>query len=369
MAGGSGERFWPFSRKKFPKQLLPLGTNNNSMLEDSINRASGLIPYEDIFIITNELLVNPIRNTLKMLPPENIIPEPAKRNTAPCLALATAYILARYPNLSENDISIVILTADQNIYPLDKFTLTVDAALTYAENNNSLVTIGIMPTRAETGYGYIETAEKFINDDNSTIQFRDVLQFREKPNKETAEKFIETGRFTWNSGMFFWRCDTFIKNLQTHMPEIGNKIYPLKKALLTKTHIVTDKLSQEVTNIFIDFPSISIDYALMEKSNNVVVCKAIFNWDDIGSWDSLYRTKQADEYGNIINGEVSILDTHNSIIMNYCKERPLILSGIHLNNLVIVATDDAVLVCPKDQVQDIKKTVEDINEKFGDKYI
>ena len=312
MAGGAGERFWPLSRKKFPKQLLPLGTNNNSILEDSINRAATVIPYEDIFVITNELLVNTMRNTLKMLPKENIIPEPAKRNTAPCLTLAIAYILARYNNLSSKDISIAILTADQNIYPIEKFTLTLDAALSYAENNNSLVTIGIIPTRPETGYGYIETAEQ-CSSDSTALQFNKVLQFREKPNKETAEQFIKTGRFTWNSGMFFWRCDTFINNLIKYMPELGNKIENLKELLLNKTKIISDSLDQPVKNIFNEFPSISIDYALMEKADNVVVCKAIFNWDDIGSWDSLYRTKKADENGNITNGKTSIIDSSNSI--------------------------------------------------------
>ncbi|MBR3090656.1 MAG: mannose-1-phosphate guanylyltransferase [Bacteroidetes bacterium] len=367
MAGGAGERFWPLSRKKFPKQLLPLGTNNNSILEDSINRAATVIPYEDIFVITNELLVNTMRNTLKMLPKENIIPEPAKRNTAPCLTLAIAYILARYNNLSSKDISIAILTADQNIYPIEKFTLTLDAALSYAENNNSLVTIGIIPTRPETGYGYIETAEQ-CSSDSTALQFNKVLQFREKPNKETAEQFIKTGRFTWNSGMFFWRCDTFINNLIKYMPELGNKIENLKELLLNKTKIISDSLDQPVKNIFNEFPSISIDYALMEKADNVVVCKAIFNWDDIGSWDSLYRTKKADENGNITNGKTSIIDSSNSIVMNYCSQN-LVVAGINLKDLVVVATDDAILVCPKSEVQNIKKTVEDIKNNFGEEHI
>lgn len=368
MAGGSGERFWPLSRKKVPKQLLPLGKNENSILEDSINRSSTLIDKNNIFIITNELLVDTMRNSLKMLPPENIIPEPAKRNTAPCLALASAYIAARYKDIPENKISIAVLTADQNIYPLDKFTYSLDKTMEYAEKNSCIVTIGIPPSRPETGYGYIETNEPF-EELNNEISFKKVLQFREKPNAEQAKDFIKTGKFTWNSGMFFWRQDVFHSEMKKHSPEIGNKIDELKEILIDKTHIVSNKLANEVKEIFTNFPSISIDYALMEKAQNIVVGKAVFQWDDIGSWDSLDRTKTKDEKGNISDGNTSLIDVNNSIFINKCKNKKVIVAGLSLNDIVVVATDDAILVCPKDKVQNVKKTVEDIREKFGEEFL
>ncbi len=367
MAGGAGERFWPLSRKNFPKQFLPLGVGDKSILEESICRASTIINYEDIFIITNELLVDAIREILPMLPPENIIPEPAKRNTAPCLALASAYIAARYKNLKLDDISMAVLTADQDINPLDAFSKTLDFAMDHSEKNSSIVTIGIPPNRPETGYGYIETSEKFTN--NNILEIKPVLQFREKPNLEKAEEFISTGRFVWNSGMFFWRADVFFSEIKQHYPEIGNKIEELKNILIGTNKNVSKKLPKEISDIFTKFPSISIDYALMEKSKNVTVCKAIFDWDDIGSWDSLARTKSPDTNKNISLGDVSLVNSKNSILINKSKNERVVLAGLGLENIVVVVTDDAVLVCPKSQVQDVKKSVEDVREKFGEEFL
>ena len=367
MAGGAGERFWPLSRQKFPKQLLPLGAGNKSILEESIERAATVINYEDIFIITNELLVEVMRESLPILPPENIIPEPFKRNTAPCLALANAYISARYSSIPPNEISVAVLTADQNIKPIESFTKTLDFAMNYAENSSSLVTIGIPPVRPETGYGYIETKERFTSD--SSLEIKPVLQFREKPNLELAKEFISTERFVWNSGMFFWRYDVFVNEIKQHYPEIGNQIDSLKNILIGTTNKATLKLSDEIAEIFRDFTSISIDYALMEKSKNVMVCKAIFDWDDIGSWDSLDRTKSPDSSGNILQGEVSLVNSKNSILINKSKNKRTILAGLDVENMIVVVTDDAVLVCPKSQSQNIKKIVEDVREKFGEDFL
>ncbi len=366
MAGGAGERFWPLSRRKFPKQLLHLNSETQSMVEEALNRIASIIDTNDIFIITNELLTNVMRENLPMLPPENIIPEPYKRNTAPCLALVSAYIAARY-DLLPNELSIAVITADQNISPEDKFVSTVNYAMSYAEKNNELVTIGITPTRPETGYGYIETLHAFDLSEN--LQMQKVLKFREKPNSEQAADFIKKGNFTWNSGMFFWRYDTFLDEMQLHTPEISSQIPAMTSFFKGRTNFIYNQLPDEIILIFAAFPSISIDYALMEKSANVAVCKSIFSWDDIGSWDSLDRTKLHDENSNIITGNVSLVNSNNSIFINKCKDKSLILAGLELKNMVVIATDDAILVCPKDRVQDVKKSVEDIKSKFNDKYL
>jgi mannose-1-phosphate guanylyltransferase len=368
MAGGAGERFWPLSRKKFPKQLLRLNSEEFSIIEETLNRVSALIPLEDIFIITNELLVEEIRRFLPNLPPQNVIPEPAKRNTAPCLALVSAYISAKYSHLKSSEILISVLTADQNIFPENKFIETLNFILNFIEKNEKLATIGIKPTRPDTGFGYIETENKFANDKNK-IEIQPVIRFREKPNITKAEEYVETGKFVWNSGMFFWRLDVFEAELIKHSPEIGSTISQFAKLLKQKTNIAFTKSDNEINDIFSALPSISIDYALMEKSENVMVCKAIFEWDDIGSWDSLERTKEIDENQNVKKGKLSIIDCKNSIFVNEAKEKNVIVAGFGLENIVVVATDDAILVCAKDKTQEIKLSIEDIKNKFGEKYL
>lgn len=366
MAGGSGERFWPLSRKRYPKQLLHLNSEEYCMLAETLNRISSLIPAEDVYIITNELLVDEIRHCLPTLPAENVIPEPAKRNTAPCLALASAYILSRNAELTPSDISIAVLTSDQNISPEEKFIDTVSAALDYAERNKALVTIGIPPTRPDTGYGYIETERPFVSDGKIDIQR--VLRFCEKPDLASATHYLETGRFTWNSGMFFWRLDTFISELCKHQSDVGASVATFTAGLQGNLTAAYSKLDANIVEQFITLPSISIDYALMEKSDNVAVCKAIFDWDDIGAWDSLDRTKEHDADGNVRRGKLSLANCGNSIIINDCK-RDVIVAGLGLKDIVVIATDDAILVCPKSDVQDIKNTIADIREQFGESHL
>jgi len=368
MAGGSGERFWPLSRRELPKQLLKLNSPNMTMIEESILRIKPLIPKEDIYIITSEVLVNPIRNVLTNFPKENVIPEPYKRNTAPCLALAAGAISAKYSSLGYNnsDISIAVLTADQSIEPNNLFVETVAAALEYAEKYKKLVTIGIIPDRPETGYGYVEINKELIR--SATTYISEVVSFREKPSYEAAMEHVESGNFLWNSGMFFWRLDTFIEEMNLHLPEVANSIQPYIEQLYGKINMPYDSIAELIGKEFYSSPNISIDYGLMERSYNVVVAKALFKWDDVGSWDALRRSKTADESGNIISGDVSLVNTSNSIIIN-STEGKTIVSAIGLDNIAIITSGDAILVCPIDKVQDVKKSVEDIRSRFGEKWI
>lgn len=362
MAGGSGERFWPLSRRTHPKQLLSLGLSDKSMIEEAIDRVSRLIAIDDIFIITSEVLLAPIREAIPNLPSENVVAEPAKRNTAPCLALSSAYLMDNL-GLDAKDISVAVLTADHIMQPIDKFIDTVDSALSFVEKNESIATIGINPTRAETGYGYVELGE--VASDKYKAEISSVSQFKEKPNLEIAMQYLEAGNYLWNSGMFFYRLDYFNSQLEKYLPEVGCKINDLKVAY-SKSKLGNSPA--KISTIFEAFPNISIDFALMEKADNVVCVKALFEWDDIGDLNSLERTKSSDKDGNINLGKVSAINSKNNILINDTK-KDMILSGVNIENLVVVVTDDAVLVCNRDNVQDVKLAVKDIRENHNETYL
>lgn len=365
MAGGSGERFWPMSRKNNPKQMLRLTNERQTMIEEAIHRINPLIPPEDIYIITAVHLLEPMRLALSIVPPENIIAEPYKRNTAPCLALAASFIKEKYAQFGEkpDSISIAVLTADQRIAPDDRFLQTVDRVLNYIENNSVLATLGIVPSRPETGYGYIEVNPDLAENESIVP----VLKFHEKPDYQTALSYIRAGNYYWNSGMFFWRLDTFIASLTSCMPELGSKIEDMAYRYRGKTNIAHSGPLSSIEAIFEAFPSTSIDYGLMERAENVVVAKSDFDWDDVGSWDALDRVKSHDEYGNVIDGNTAYFDMNNSIIINNSKDKVLSIFG--MTDVVAVMTDDAVLICPKDRVQEIKNSVGILRDKYGDKWL
>ncbi len=359
MAGGSGERFWPLSRKNKPKQLLNL-LSEKTMLEEAIQRVEGVIDYEDIFIVTSEVLLEPIRNSLPKLPKENIIAEPYKRNTAPCLALAAGFISAKYRGkFAENEISVSVLTADQDISPLNGFQETINSILSFVEQNEAICTIGIKPTRPETGYGYVEINEKF-NSENK-IEIKKVKAFREKPNLETAKIYAESGLHLWNSGMFFFRLDTFIKGMEKYLPEVGSKINQISQLYLNNTDIIINSAFNKIAPIFEKFPDISIDYGLMEKYDNIYTANAKFLWDDVGAWDAIDRVKEKNNVGNIIEGSVALVDCKNTIIVNKSNSK-ITLGAIGIEDFVVVITDDAILISPKDRVQDVKKCVQELKE-------
>lgn len=358
MAGGSGERFWPMSRKKKPKQLLSL-FSEKTLIEESIERIPRFIDSDSIFIITGGHLLEPIRKALPFLPPENVIAEPAKRNTAPCLALGAAFLQKKYEgSYGPEEISIAVLTADQLISPVEGFHSTIKQAMEFVENNPSLCTIGIPPSRPETGYGYIETERQF----SSSEQVVKVSSFKEKPDIDIARAYVESGRFLWNSGMFFWRLDTFINEMTENMPEVGSKIGNLCEAYSGNTEKVLDSHNPGITYIFEGFPNQSIDYGLMERSKNVYVSKAGFDWDDVGSWDAVSRVKPKDGSGNVMSGNVILDNVKNSVFIND-SGRELLLAGLALEDIAVISTNDAVLVCDKNQVQDIKKITSALKKK------
>lgn len=358
MAGGSGERFWPLSRKNRPKQLLAL-TSEKMMIEEAIERIKPLIPIEHIYIFTSEILQTPIREALPNLPAENVVAEPSKRNTAPCLAFAAVFLTEKY-QVPASELSMAVLTADHYISTLVQFVETVENALHYAENNKVLVTIGIPPNRPETGYGYIE-----IERAGSSTSITPAISFREKPSFDTALTFLKSGNFLWNSGMFFWRLDSLLDSFRANLPEIGSKLDELGELLQSKTTQVIEGCIPEIKTLYGQFPDISIDYGIMEKAGNVAVARALFQWDDVGSWDSLDRMREQDTAGNVNSGKNVLLDTKNSTLVNTTTGQ--VLAAIGLEDYVVVATDDAILICPKNRAQHVRQAVAEIRRR-GDEH-
>jgi mannose-1-phosphate guanylyltransferase len=365
MAGGSGERFWPLSRIKKPKQLLELSGSGRTMLEEAIDRVRGIIDIQDVFIITSSVLRQPIMEAIPELPAENVVAEPTKRNTAPCLALASSIIQAKYPVYSSNQISAAVLTADHIMTPVENFQNDIKDAFDLVENSNLIATIGIVPTRPETGYGYIEAAES-INQKSNIFSVR---RFVEKPNLERAQQYLEMGNYVWNSGMFFWRLDTFDTSLSKSLAVVGNEIPKMKLELAGINSENIEEKIHNISDLFANMPNISIDYGLMEKANNVAVVKSSFHWDDIGSFDSLDRVRSKDENNNIVSGKVEIIDMRNSIVINSQQQSKTIVTALGLEDIVIINTDDAIMICPKDRVQEVKKIVEQIRANGSEEYL
>ncbi len=353
MAGGSGERFWPLSRKLRPKQLLNLADRDLSLIEQTVGRLEPLFGTENVWIATAPHLVEPTVQALPNLPKSNILAEPHKRNTAGCLVWVAASLLAQDPGARSNT-SMAIVAADHRIGPDAKFQETVSAALSCAEETGALVTIGIKPDRPETGYGYVEIhqeAEPFMS---APVQVRRVKQFREKPSEDLAKQFLASGGFLWNSGTFYWTLDAFMTELEFAAPELAASINPLA-SMLAKGE------DERAAELFGSLTSISIDYALMEKARNVFVAQATFDWDDVGAWDALERSFEPDSDGNVMIGESIGVETLRSIVSNNTTGQTVCLLGVE--DLVVVATEDAILVCPKNRAQEVRKIVDRLNSE------
>lgn len=341
MAGGSGERFWPLSRLKRPKQLLKLTSSTQTMLEEAVDRIQPIVPLSNVLIVTSVALRQAIIDAMPFIPAENVIAEPCKRNTAPCLALACSIIQAR----GHDDAVMAVLTADHFIGSTEKFRTDVASAIRVAAEQDVLVTLGIPPTRPETGYGYIEVATADPDADGAFA----VSSFREKPDATAALEYLARGNYVWNSGMFFWRVQTFATAMRQHAAEVGERITPMRDAIAAHDE-------QALADIFQDMPDISIDYGLMERARNVRVVRATFPWDDVGSWDAIPRVGITDAHHNVVMGDVLSVDTTNSIVVNQARATHTVAT-LGVSNVVVVVTDDATLVCSVDRSQDVKGIV------------
>ena len=338
MAGGSGERFWPVSTKEHPKQFLKLASPDATLLEQSVNRAASVVGIENTHIATSKILADKSRFACPSLNKEGVLAEPAKKNTAGCLVWVTANLIARDPD-GWPQTTAAILTADQRIHPEQNFVETVNQAMDAAEQNGTIVTIGIRPDRPETGFGYIE-----VGDPNGKAQ--SVKQFREKPDLDTAKQYVQHGGFLWNSGMFFFTVPTFMAELEAAQPEMADLTRKIAG------HLAQNEIEQ-AEEVFNQLPSISVDYAVMEPSKRVDVVEATFTWDDLGAWDAISRSYPLDENQNVALGSARVLESEGTVVYNTDDEQEVCVLGAQ--DLVVVVSNGKILVSPKDRAQEVKK--------------
>ena len=339
LAGGSGERFWPLSRRNRPKQLLRL-VSERTLLEETVARLEGFVPTERILILTNIEQEKGVRDLLEGFPKQNIIAEPTKRDTAAAVALGAGWVAAR-----DHSATMLAFPADHVIADRAAFQETMKTAAAAAEETGALVTIGIKPTWACPGFGYIEQGEPVRLRSDGKIAVHRVVRFREKPNIDLAESFLRKGNFRWNAGMFVWSVPTVLSEFNRHAPELADFISQVRSPK------DLDKILHER---FAKLPRISFDYAIMEKAEHVLVVEASFDWDDVGSWQAVARYFKKDEHGNAANGALTALDSSDNIIFND-GETTIALLGVH--NLIVVRTGDAILICHRHQAEKIKNLV------------
>ena len=333
MAGGSGERFWPCSRTSTPKHLLKL-LGNQTLLEQTVRRFEGVIPLERIFILTNTAHLESTVAAIPFLPPTNIIAEPAKRDTAPAAALATGVALSQRP-----DALVALFPADAMIHDTATFRRQRAEAAEFVGLNSSILTFSIMPTHPSTGFGYLELGAPASF--HGTTRFVNVNRFVEKPDAARAETFFQGKQHGWNAGMFLWQAETFLGECRKHQPELEGFIHGVDSA---------ENLNSYLQKVFPTLPKISVDFAIMEKASSVVAAIAEYDWDDVGSWTALPSHLGKDANENTLKGTVIALDSERNIVVT--GKRTVALCGV--SDLVVVETEDAILVCHRDAVQQIK---------------
>lgn len=343
MAGGKGERFWPRSRSNFPKQFLSLTNDGKTMIQLTAERLLPLVKYEDMYIVTNKSYIKLVKEQLPEIPIENILAEPVARNTAPAIGLAAAIIQHKY-----EDAVMIVLPSDHIIKQNQMFLDTLKTSINVAKVGDNLVTIGITPTYPETGYGYINYGQANFSEKYSNVY--KVEKFVEKPNLEKAKEYLESGNYIWNSGMFVWKASTILKNIQEFMKDTYQGLMDIKDAIGKNTYddVIYDR--------FYRFKSESIDYGIMEKASNIYTIPGTFGWDDVGSWLALERISKTNEYGNSVTGNVITINTENSIISGTNK----LIAVVGVEDLIIVDTEDAILICSKECTQDVKKVIENL---------
>lgn len=349
MAGGRGERFWPKSRKNLPKQFLSLTGDGKTMIQLTVERILPLVDMEDIYIATNRDYKALVREQLPDIPDENILCEPIGRNTAPCIGLGAIHISKKY-----DDAVMMVLPSDHLIKYNQMFVNTLKQGCELAETGANLITIGITPDYPETGYGYI----KFLPNQMEKYAYA-VDRFVEKPSLEVAKEYLATEQYLWNSGMFVWKVSTILENLKQFMPVVYNGLQ------IIRSSIGTEEAETVLETEFNAFPSESIDYGIMEKAKNIYILPGTFGWDDVGSWLAVGRIRKSNEQGNVVNGNIITVNTKNCIIEGIGK----LIATVGLEDLIIVDTEDATLICEKNSAGDIKKVLENLKICNRDEYI
>lgn len=347
MAGGTGTRFWPYSRNNKPKQFLDALGTGRSLLQATYDRFAGKVPNDQIWVVSNEIYSDLLKEQLPELPSENILLEPSKRNTAPCIAYAAYKIKEKDP-----EAIMAILPSDQVIFKEDKFLEVINQAVENCDDSK-LFTIGIQPHRPETGYGYIQYLE-------SANPVKKVKTFTEKPELELAEKFIESGDFVWNAGIFVWKTSAIIKAFESLQPELAETFAEGAGSYFTDQEKQFIKLAYSVSK------SDSIDYAIMEKAEEVFVVLGDFGWSDLGSWNALHEIKDKDENDNVLEGDITTYDCKDSYIIS--KSNRIVLAQ-DLEGYLVADFDDVLLICKKDDSNVFRKFVTDVKLNKGSDFI
>jgi mannose-1-phosphate guanylyltransferase len=351
LAGGVGTRFWPLSRKKRPKQFLPI-ISEKTMIEETVERLAPLIPLEKVYTIADSEQSRSIRDIFPGIPDTHFLVEPQGKNTAPSLILATAHVYLQNP-----EAIVAALPADHLITDVPLFLTKLEAGAHAADEREDLVTFGIPPSFPSTGYGYIqfsrEPSQKIKNED-----FYPALEFKEKPDVTQAQAFLDAGNYFWNSGMFLWKAERFARKLQQYAPDWHVYWEKMLSALRNKD-------SSQIVSLFETIPSTSIDYALMEKAQGVLMCEGNFGWSDVGAWSSLFDIWPKDQGGNALRAESLLLDSENCLV--YSSDKLTALVGV--KDLIVVNTPDALLICRKDQDQKVKDIVGRLKRENKDDYL
>jgi mannose-1-phosphate guanylyltransferase len=351
MAGGKGTRFWPRSRERMPKHLLDI-LGERTILRDTVDRIRPIVPADRTLVVTGRSHAAEVIRQLPEIPPGNILIEPVGRNTAPCIGLAALHILSRV-----RDEVMLVLPSDHRIGDDAAFRRILVAAAGEANRGDPLVTVGIPPTGPETGYGYIEQgalASTFGDD-----RIYRVRSIREKPPREEAERYLAQGGFSWNSGMFVWKASTIMRAIERHIPDLHRGLIQIRQA------IGTDREEEVVAEIYAGLKPISIDYGVMEKAEEVLVIPGSFGWSDLGSWDALWEVSEKDAQGNAVRGEFIGVDAADSLIHSPGK----LVALVGVRDLLVVETEDALLVCRRGRSQEVRTVVEEIEKRGRKEYL
>jgi mannose-1-phosphate guanylyltransferase len=351
MAGGIGSRFWPKSRVAYPKQFLDVLNTGKTLIQSTYDRFSNFIPAENIFVVTSEEYVSIVAEQLQDLPFKNIVAEPSRKNTAPCIA----YISFKIKQL-DPEARLIIAPADHLILDTHGFIYTCEKAIEFVETNNSLVTLGINPTYPNTGYGYIQHEAASVEDNVYKVK-----TFTEKPTLELAKTFLESGDFLWNAGIFIWKVNTIVDCFEQYQPEM----FEVFNAEAAKFNTANEK--KAIEQIYPLCTSISIDYAIMEKADNVFVIPSSFGWSDLGTWASAYDNLEKDYLGNAVAGEKVLVIDSTCCMISAPHDKLMVLQG--LDGFIVVDTKDVLLICKKDKEQEIKEYVSEVKKNMGEQYL
>ncbi|WP_462265391.1 mannose-1-phosphate guanylyltransferase [Mucilaginibacter sp.] len=352
MAGGIGSRFWPISRTSYPKQFIDILGTGKTLIQNTYERFLKICPKENIYIVTNESYAGLVKEQLPDITDGQILTEPVMRNTAPCVAYGSFKIESINP-----DAAIVVAPSDHLILNEDAFVAAIEKSLQTATRHDCLITLGIKPSRPDTGYGYIQYTDETLNE-----EFHKVKTFTEKPTLDIARTFIQSGDFLWNAGIFVWSAKNIVNAFGIYLPDMHEIFAEARSNYNTeneKAHI--NQAYQQCTNI-------SIDYGIMEKAGNVYVLPSEFGWSDLGTWASIYQLAEKDYVGNaVIPSEKVIMYDSSNCMVNVPDEKLVVLQGLH--DYIVVESNNTLLICPRDQEQNIKQVVADVKQKFGTKYI